>query len=814
MLGDGSFRATVRFSGYDGVSSITVTDRRGAALEEALDWYFESYQTMPVDSGGRRERTERALVDYGVDLFEQTLSSRVNDGEIFRRYAEHRDNRFAGCRLRISGTEAFHRLRWEALRESPDDEPLSVQMPVERYAQEMKPPFRLPSPGPILNVLLVAARPDGAADLSYQRMSRRLLEFSWTAGIPVRVGLARSGTWRGLVRHLDDPAVLDRQRGYQVMQLDMHGRMLSDEQLREGMATGRLRPHEPIAPFTGRGAFLLFETGTTGVADPVPASKVAQLLERHRVAVAVINACQSAQGSDNEAGLAQRLAQAGVPAAVGMAYSISAEAAEQAVTTIYRGLAAGMRPDQAVQAARKQMYNDNARTALHQSFALQDWLLPVLFQQREVNLELEEMTDEQAQSWFASLTHAGEEPDVLGRDVDVVTVERLLLDAGAPNSLLLHGAAGVGKTAFAGLLAWWWVRTDLARRAFTYSFRKRRWSARDIVHDIGRKLYPEADFERFSAAPWDTWLGRVSNRLRAERFVLILDAGDDPIDADADLSGLLALLKQGATLVVIVSRFEEPELTARLRSARYELRPIQPAGIIVAARRPSAPPDSPPADPPSPGVPKPAPPAVERPARPGTPVSRMRPLLASVAAVAVVAGVVAAISLWPHDDSGAQPPPGTTTTAATAGTTSPAVAATGDPDWVTGPLTGAATVAAPKPGTPIGQCVTLTGTSSLPADRTVLVAVRRADRYAGELFTYFRIADWDQPHAADRWSALVPLGNSGGQLYTLVVLTADLESVRKVWAAAKRDPTSATPVAGLQRAAQIQIRQTRADQLC
>ena len=90
-----------------------------------------------------------------------------------------------------------------------------------------------------------------------------------------------------------------------------------------------------LAPFAARRAFLFFETAQEGKAGPVAAEEVAALLAEHRVPVAVLNACQSAMQDVSEAGLAQRLAEAGVPVAVGMAYSVTVTAAARAMPVLY-----------------------------------------------------------------------------------------------------------------------------------------------------------------------------------------------------------------------------------------------------------------------------------------------------------------------------------------------------------------------------------------------------------------------------------------------------------------------------------------------
>src|SRR5208282_903915 len=112
------------------------------------------------------------------------------------------------------------------------------------------------------------------------------------------------------------------------------------------------------------------------------------LLAEHRVPVAVLNACQSAMQSGSEAGLAQRLAEAGVPVAVGMAYSVTVSAAERAMPVLYRQIADGEELTAAVTDARRDLQEHQSRRAyFDQELDLEDWMLPVMFGQRPLRID-------------------------------------------------------------------------------------------------------------------------------------------------------------------------------------------------------------------------------------------------------------------------------------------------------------------------------------------------------------------------------------------------------------------------------------------
>jgi hypothetical protein len=65
----------------------------------------------------------------------------------------------------------------------------------------------------------------------------------------------------------------------------------------------------------------------------------------------------------SEAGLAQRLAELGVPVTVGMAYSVTVSAAARAIPVLYGRIAGGSSLRAAVHAARRELFEYQARLA-------------------------------------------------------------------------------------------------------------------------------------------------------------------------------------------------------------------------------------------------------------------------------------------------------------------------------------------------------------------------------------------------------------------------------------------------------------------
>jgi tetratricopeptide (TPR) repeat protein len=572
---DGKFGVRVNFGG-DAEYDVDVTDPADDASEQELAWYFEEHLRYPfLDKDRERDAVQR-ITAYGTALFGQVFGGDGNHD-----YRKLREQSFDRCRVEVSGSAALHRLHWEALRD-PDypGTPLAVRMPVTRRVEAQPSKFAVRDDLPTLNILVVTARPGGSHDVGYRTISRPLLDALRTADQPVTVDLVRPGRWDALRAHL---AAATRQHGsgwYQVIHFDLHGAFTGYAALAEGVSEGELLSSPAaLPPFDGQRGFLFFETERDGIAHPVPAETVASLLAEHRIPVAVLNACQSAMQTVSEAGLAQRLAEAGVPVTVGMAYSVTVTAAEKSMPVLYEHLSAGADPVAAVHAARSELFEHRGRRAyFDQQLDLEDWMLPVVFGQRPLQVGLRAMTGAEQAEFFQRSADVGDEPATeygfVGRDLDIQAIERRLLAGRDSNELLVRGMAGAGKSTLLHHLAWWWQRTGLVAQAFRFSYEDRAWTAHQIVRDIRAKLFTPAEHAAADSLSEAAQTEQVAQRLRAQRHLLILDNAESITAAPASIphalsaeeqakfKTLLSRLRGGHTLVLLGSRESEDWLTS------------------------------------------------------------------------------------------------------------------------------------------------------------------------------------------------------------------------------------------------------------
>ncbi len=124
----------------------------------------------------------------------------------------------------------------------------------------------------------------------------------------------------------------------------------------------------------------------------------------------------------------------------------------------------------AVAAGRRDLMANCLRPTVKGDLALQDWLVPVLYQQVPytpfvpgADLGLE------AESWEDGLVGYPEDLTgrFVGRDYDLLRLERGLRRSGV---VLVQAIGGMGKTALACELGRWWLQAQGCERVFFTGF--------------------------------------------------------------------------------------------------------------------------------------------------------------------------------------------------------------------------------------------------------------------------------------------------------------------------------------------------------
>lgn len=235
----------------------------------------------------------------------------------------------------------------------------------------------------------------------------------------------------------------------------------------------------------GKHGYLSFENPNyENNVEHVDGRTLGRLLVDNGVPVLVLNACQSAYAetvaqphkgpaSDTRqevsayGSLAQEVINIGGVGVVAMRYSIHVITAAQFVAELYMALAQGRTLGESVNRARKNLFDHPERQVSHEPRPLQDWVVPIVYEQAVLRLWPEQQdlsqpitvcSDGIAKGYLATDRNLPASPEFgfHGRDKTLYEIDRAFDEHSV---VLLQAYAGSGKTATAVEFAQWYVQT-------------------------------------------------------------------------------------------------------------------------------------------------------------------------------------------------------------------------------------------------------------------------------------------------------------------------------------------------------------------
>ncbi len=532
-----------------------VEGRSGSNLMHEMRWYLEDFLDYPFPpETDRADRVREALRKWGEKAFDGLMASR-SSGRMFDT-ATRED--YSDLHLRISSDDAqVLAWPWEALFDQEIGAFLAHTCRIERKLDGIRDPRPLPQglPKDRVNILLVVARPY-EQDVRFRSIARPLVELIEKERLPAQVDLLRPPTFDQLREHLR------RRPGYyHILHFDGHGSYASDSRHRYGgnHAEGKL----------------VFED-RDGTESLVSAQQLNTLLRDYAVPAVVLNACQSAmldeRARDPFASVATALLRSGVRSVVAMAYSLYVSGGKEFLPQFYRRLFEAGSVAEATRAGRREMLAHPLRVCARGEFQLDDWILPVLYQQEPLDFSFAAEAKRSFSAPESKLPEIAQEQSAygfIGRDGPLPELERAMHRP--PPAILIEGLGGVGKTTLArGFLAWLEATNGLGERAFWFNFQEIR-SAEYVFNRLGEALFGP----QFGALAIDQKIEGLAKVFREKRFVIVWDnfevakgVPNTPVTANlsAEDRGLLASfldkLRGGASKVIITSRSPERWLRA------------------------------------------------------------------------------------------------------------------------------------------------------------------------------------------------------------------------------------------------------------
>jgi tetratricopeptide (TPR) repeat protein len=552
------------------------------------------------------ERAAASIKKYGENFFNQIF----RDRDAYSQYQRLRKGQNP-LQIEIVGkTPDFQALHWEPGYPRPlAVDCVMVRKSVKRGARQAN-----IAQSPVINLLVVTARPNEEQDVGYRTISRPLIDAIENSQLAVNVELLRPGTYEALARHLEEKGA----GFYHIIHFDTHGALMKYEDIQKETANPyayQLRwGRNDLQPYEGVKAFVFLEAETKGDADRVEATELANLLTGKEIPVCLLNACQSGkqikptfargEGGDldneqsrsplqnggtgtedyRETSLGSQLMAAGMQMVVAMGYTVMVDAAKLMMQQVYAHLFDNKDISEAIRLGRLELFNDKKRKAyFNKHIDLEDWLLPVVYSNQAVKLNLRQFTPQEEEGFWQTEGEryrlTSPEYGFFGRDLEILKIEKSLL---RHNILLLQGMGGTGKSTLLRYLRQWWQRTCFAKDIFYFGYDEKAWNLEQIIWEIGNKIYDR--FDNFHRMLPEAKKQKLLKTLRAESYILILDNLESvtgqplaiqntlPETERNQIKDFLTRLVGGKTRVILGSRSREDWLQATtFKNNIYEL---------------------------------------------------------------------------------------------------------------------------------------------------------------------------------------------------------------------------------------------------
>lgn len=469
----------------------------GPIEADDLRWYLEGYAVWPSHYfRDRARKIETNLVEWGKRLHEAAIpvAHTANVMQAWARIDAHAGRRFSvhvDTALEADAPEAevlaakeaattLLGLPWELLH---DGKAFLFQGAKPTRVRRRLPgteSFGVPIVATPIRILLVTARPedDACGYIDHRVSALPLVEAIEALPGLVKIHVLDPPTLPALREELD--RAREQKRPYHVVHFDGHGVYdrhvgLGGLCFEEPQDTGQLEKRRHATVFT---------------------DTLGPLLRDHRIPLVFLEACQSAQAEKASESVASELLKVGVASVVAMSHSVLVETARRFVAAFYRALAGGKRVGDAMLAGQRALKDDTFRGHIFgaSEFRLEDWFVPVLFQEKDDPQLFKMAPAKQTVADFqkqlvARLGELPKEPETgfVGRSRELLALQRLLR---TERYAVVRGQGGEGKTALAAEFARWLVRSQQIRRAAFVSV-ETHGHVQAVLDALGRQLVGE-----------------------------------------------------------------------------------------------------------------------------------------------------------------------------------------------------------------------------------------------------------------------------------------------------------------------------------
>jgi hypothetical protein len=504
----------------------------GPIEAEELRWYLEKYCLWPIGQvyQERAAKVEASLPAWGQLLY-QAVAEKQSVQEVLRPWetlpqgVERRFSIFVDSRLVEGSPEekqaeadeaatVLLRLPWELFNAGRGYLLAGAKPVLVRRRLPNRRQFDRVVAEPPIRVLLVSPRPEdkGVDYIDHRVIAQPMTEALGDLGDLAELTVLSPPTFPALQAALQ--AAEERGEPFHVVHFDGHG--VFDRRI--GLGGLCFEDPRDVGKLTER----RYQT--------IDAREMAAVIKEHRIPLVFLNACQSAQAEeDPTASVAAKLLDEGVASVVAMSYNVLVETARRFVTAFYQALVGGARVGQAMLKSQQALQGDTFRLQVFggNDLLLQDWFVPVLFQEEEDLQLFQRVPSERIAQVIRQerRLRLGQLPQkaglqFVGRSRELLALERMLADQ--PWAVVV-GQGGEGKTTLAVELARWLVQSQRYQRGAFVSLEEIQ-DVRPVVDALGRQLVPKYSVAHY---PADQLLGQalqpIQRALEDAATVIVVD---------------------------------------------------------------------------------------------------------------------------------------------------------------------------------------------------------------------------------------------------------------------------------------------------
>lgn len=575
-----NLRLSFFYDGNEDTISISLENPSKPKRDALFESYFEKYLEAPYDDVPFQD-IRKEIQDYGENLF-KILFMNLNTNFLYLNIVQNTS--LSELIIEVVGnSSSFQSIYWETLKNPEQAHPLFLEGVIFRRKNINSKKIKAEvNPSPTINLLIVTARPSQENDVAYRTIQRPLIELIQQSKLKVNPHILRPGTYEAFLKHLDEVG----SKHYHIIHFDMHGSLLNYENYQNRLTKHKSNKHlfgdyygfTELEPYRNKKAFLFFESDKKDRTIPIEAEQLATILENKQIPVVILNACQSAKQdieSEQEATLGRVLIEKGIQVVLAMRYSISVTASKIIMKSLYEKLYQRVPLEKAIGLARKELYRvKNRQATFNRKINLEDWFLPIVYQNREAKFNLIDFTSKQEKEFIEEQTIPVSLNQHLpygffGRDLDILKIEKALIQKSKKNILLLQGMGGSGKTTLLKYLGKWWLQTGFTKRVFYFSYGKKPYTKRDILIAIAYSIYNEVGLTEWRLKENSVQENNIINALNTNQYVLILDNTESITGVQLSIKNTLApkqqqdlyyflqSLKGGKSKIILGSRSDE-----------------------------------------------------------------------------------------------------------------------------------------------------------------------------------------------------------------------------------------------------------------